>query len=140
VNFRRPRHDTPRLPRCTELQIVQVAYNDFFYKLTEAWQAAQDKEQKQEERTKELSARSHLLDLREQQLEFKRLEQEKAFINNTNLTTEKQVHLNVGGKVFSTSHSTICSVPESMLCAMFSGRHELLTGMIITYSYFYLTS
>ena len=35
------------------------------------------------------------------------------------------VKLNVGGKVYKTTLDTLRKDPDSMLCAMFSGRHEL---------------
>jgi len=37
-----------------------------------------------------------------------------------------QVKLDVGGKLYSTSVSTLTSIPDSMLGAMFSGRYELI--------------
>ena len=45
--------------------------------------------------------------------------------------TVNQVHfgssvkLNVGGKIYNTTLDTLRKDPDSMLCAMFSGRHEL---------------
>ena len=35
------------------------------------------------------------------------------------------VKLNVGGKIYKTTLETLRKDPDSMLCAMFSGRHEL---------------
>ena len=35
------------------------------------------------------------------------------------------VKLNVGGKIYKTSLDTLRKDPNSVLCAMFSGRHEL---------------
>ena len=35
------------------------------------------------------------------------------------------VKLNVGGKIYKTTLDTLRRDPDSMLCAMFSGRHEL---------------
>ena len=35
------------------------------------------------------------------------------------------VKLNVGGKIYQTTLDTLRKDPNSMLCAMFSGRHEL---------------
>ena len=35
------------------------------------------------------------------------------------------VKLNVGGKIYKTTLDTLRKDPDSMLCAMFSGRHEL---------------
>jgi len=35
------------------------------------------------------------------------------------------VKLNVGGKIYKTTLDTLRNDPDSMLCAMFSGRHEL---------------
>ena len=38
---------------------------------------------------------------------------------------ESMITLNVGGKLYSTSKSTLCSQKDSMLAAMFSGHHKL---------------
>jgi hypothetical protein len=40
-------------------------------------------------------------------------------------TDDGVVDLNVGGKHYSTTLATLCRYPDSMLAAMFSGRHEL---------------
>ena len=37
----------------------------------------------------------------------------------------RSVKLNVGGKIYQTTLSTLLKDPNSMLSAMFSGRHEL---------------
>jgi hypothetical protein len=37
----------------------------------------------------------------------------------------EQVHLNVGGQVFSTTKDTLTKNESTMLAAMFSGRHSL---------------
>lgn len=42
--------------------------------------------------------------------------------------TPEIVELNVGGKSFTTTRSTLTRVPESMLAAMFSGRHPVGRG------------
>lgn len=39
---------------------------------------------------------------------------------------EKIIHLNVGGKKFTTSIETLTKDPDSMLAAMFSGRYKLI--------------
>ena len=38
---------------------------------------------------------------------------------------ENVITLNVGGQIYTTSKSTLCSQKESMLAAMFSGHHKL---------------
>ena len=38
---------------------------------------------------------------------------------------ESKITLDIGGKLYSTSKSTLCSKKDSMLAAMFSGRYEL---------------
>ena len=38
---------------------------------------------------------------------------------------ENVITLNVGGQLYSTSQSTLCSQKESMLATMFSGYHQL---------------
>ena len=45
----------------------------------------------------------------------------------------KKIKLDVGGQTFSTSLSTLKSFPDSMLGAMFSGRHPLEPGDDGTY-------
>ena len=55
------------------------------------------------------------------------LEQEKAKFDSTHkiLTTFKDpIKLNIGGKIFMTSRSTLMK-EDSMFKSMFSGRHEL---------------
>ena len=41
---------------------------------------------------------------------------------------ESRVQLNVGGAHFETSRTTLTAAPGSMLEAMFSGRHTIVTG------------
>jgi hypothetical protein len=53
-------------------------------------------------------------------------EKEKAQLART-LKFEKIIKLNVGGKKFSTSLATLRRFPDSMLAAMFSGRHAVPT-------------
>ncbi|XP_068676944.1 uncharacterized protein [Montipora foliosa] len=58
------------------------------------------------------------------------VKQEKsAFLELTKTLNEvhfgSKVKLNVGGKIYSTTVDTLRKDPDSMLCAMFSGRHEL---------------
>jgi len=52
-----------------------------------------------------------------------------AFEETTRVLNEvhfgRTVKLNVGGKIYKTTLSTLQKDPDSMLCAMFSGRHEL---------------
>lgn len=36
--------------------------------------------------------------------------------------------MNVGGKIFATTKTTLCKVEGCMLAAMFSGRHQLSKG------------
>ncbi len=40
---------------------------------------------------------------------------------------QQKVNINVGGYKFSTSMSSLCSDPQSMLGVMFGGRHQLVT-------------
>ena len=53
------------------------------------------------------------------------LEAEKAAMEGVQAFHSSRIKLNIGGKHFETSRSTLCAVPDSMLGAMFSGRHEL---------------
>ena len=53
------------------------------------------------------------------------LEDEKRFMKNIVNFQANKVKLDVGGHIFSTSVSTLCKHDNSMLAAMFSGRHQL---------------
>ena len=62
------------------------------------------------------------------QIKLERLaldKQKKAFVGDQKFKTQKKIKLDVGGKIFSTSITTLVSEPDSMLAAMFSGRFEL---------------
>ena len=63
--------------------------------------------------------------------ENERFENEKEKIRELNKSQKEIITLNVGGKNFSTTRKTLCVHPDSMLAAMFSGRHVLETGKII---------
>ncbi len=55
-------------------------------------------------------------------------EQEKKyerFFTKIQNESKGKITLDVGGKLYTTSLSTLCSDPKSMLAAMFSGRFEL---------------
>ena len=54
-----------------------------------------------------------------------RFEEELHYMNELNKVTDAVVKLNVGGHQFMTSTVTLTRDPESMLAAMFSGRHHL---------------
>lgn len=54
-----------------------------------------------------------------------KLKKEATMVRNQQLLSEKKIKLDVGGKHFSTSLTTLTSVPDSMLSAMFSGRFPL---------------
>lgn len=53
------------------------------------------------------------------------LEDEKGFMKKMESCQLNKVRLDVGGIFFSTSVSTLCKYEDSMLSAMFSGRHKL---------------
>jgi hypothetical protein len=53
------------------------------------------------------------------------LKREREFVEDQQLKTLKKIKLDVGGKAFTTSITTLTSKPESMLAAMFSGRFSL---------------
>lgn len=48
------------------------------------------------------------------------------FILQTLFCLQGRIKLDVGGKIFTTSLSTLTKDPDSMLAAMFSGRHEIV--------------
>ena len=67
-------------------------------------------------------------DLLKQDLE--KVRQEKAAFEEMTKTLNEvhfgsSVKLNVGGKIYKTTLDTLRRDPDSMLCAMFSGRHQL---------------
>ena len=57
---------------------------------------------------------------------LKQLEDEKQFMRDVSRFQDSKVKLDVGGIIFSTSISTLCKFENSMLAAMFSGRHQLV--------------
>ena len=67
-------------------------------------------------------------DLLKQDLEYVRQERSD-FKEMTKTLSEvhfgASVKLNVGGKIYKTTLNTLRKDPDSMLCAMFSGRYEL---------------
>lgn len=63
-------------------------------------------------------------DIKSMQEEVTKWELEKEYIANKQ-TFANPVKLDVGGAQFTTSLTTLCRFPESMLGVMFSGRHEL---------------
>src|SRR5690606_30677788 len=62
------------------------------------------------------------VELKEQQRQF---EETKELVADHNLRLQKRIKLNVGGRQFETTQTTLTSVPHSMLANMFSGRHKL---------------
>ncbi len=54
-----------------------------------------------------------------------RFEEEMKYMQELNKVTDTIVKLNVGGHEFMTSTMTLTHDPDSMLAAMFSGRHHL---------------
>eukprot|EP00123_Amoebidium_parasiticum_P010362 comp20058_c0_seq1/m.24651 comp20058_c0_seq1/g.24651 ORF comp20058_c0_seq1/g.24651 comp20058_c0_seq1/m.24651 type:complete len:532 (-) comp20058_c0_seq1:91-1686(-) len=62
------------------------------------------------------------LSTQEERAQFAR---EATLVAERNAKASDVIRLNVGGAKYETTRSTLCSVPNSMLCAMFSGRHRL---------------
>ncbi len=69
---------------------------------------------------KDLIAREEALNTRE-----KRFAEIDATINDQQLKAQSKILLDVGGRKFSTTSTTLTAEPNSMLAAMFSGRHKL---------------
>ena len=69
--------------------------------------------------------------LMEREEQFKtrreRFDEELKYLDQINKVTDSIIKLNVGGHVFLTSTLTLTRDPDSMLAAMFSGRHKLHT-------------
>lgn len=80
--------------------------------------AAVDKER--QERLAEIEQAQ--TELSEQQAAF---EVEKSVVSAANIEFEKKIKLDVGGAHYTTTRATLCSVPGSMLEAMFSGRFPI---------------
>jgi len=57
--------------------------------------------------------------------ERQKFAEELVRIHTVNKISETRVKLNIGGHIFMTSTLTLTKEPESMLAAMFSGRHSL---------------
>ena len=87
-----------------------------------------EREKKRERESIENERQSTMLDLKKEaevvKEERKKWELEKKRMQDTQ-TFEKIVTLNVGGTKYTTSLSTLTKYPDSMLGAMFSGRHAL---------------
>ena len=66
---------------------------------------------------------------REEQFKTRRerFDEELKYLDEINKVTDSIIKLNVGGHVFLTSTLTLTRDPDSMLAAMFSGRHKLHT-------------
>jgi len=58
---------------------------------------------------------------------IKQIELERKLVTEQNNKSLRKVKLDVGGKIFSTSMTTLTNAPNSMLSAMFSGRYNLET-------------
>jgi hypothetical protein len=67
----------------------------------------------------------HQLELDKLAAERAKLDAEKASMEGLQQFQSSRIKLNIGGKRFETSRGTLCMVPDSMLAAMFSGRHAL---------------
>lgn len=85
------------------------------------------KEAESEERERKLDERAAALDARERELAARQaqLDAEEHVVRDQALRTNTAVRLNVGGTTLMTSRTTLTAVPNSMLTAMFSGRHVL---------------
>ncbi len=79
------------------------------------------REQEMKEREFENKLKIRELELCEREA---RLWAETEFVNSQKEMLSRTVKLDVGGRLFRTTLTTLCS-EESMLSAMFSGRHEI---------------
>lgn len=81
--------------------------------------------QKLEETSKavkeEISQSRAKMDEEKEQWEREKKEMSEKFKVDDNL-----INLNVGGKYLATYKSVLCKIPDSMLAAMFSGRHPFV--------------
>jgi len=70
-----------------------------------------------------------VLELKKKEAQLKRKEEElqkqEEFVGNHSLIKSKKIKLNVGGKYFATSPTTLQAEPNSMLAVMFSGRFPI---------------
>ena len=79
-------------------------------------------EQKKEMRERREEVEETRITLAEEKREW---EEEKERVKKTK-TFEKTINLNIGGSKYTTTLSTLTKYPDSMLGAMFSGRHALV--------------
>ena len=70
---------------------------------------------------------------RSYEVKLQRLEEERTNIKDIQDGQKSKIKLDIGGHIFSCSRSTLCKYEDSMLAAMFSGRHELVKGEDGTY-------
>jgi hypothetical protein len=73
---------------------------------------------------------SKLKEMMEQMAQMKsemeaKSKKEEEFIRNLQKQENNPINLNVGGQLFTTSLTTLCFEPNSMLASMFSGRFEM---------------
>jgi len=80
-----------------------------------------------EEEKIHLDKQKQLLEKEKQLLEKEKeaLTLEKPVIETSNQLTQDIIHLNVGGTLYSTSRTTLCRIKNTMIEAMFSGRHNV---------------
>ncbi len=85
--------------------------------------------EKLREQVENLREREQMLESKEAELKTKkkRFQKELQYLDEVNKVTDSIIKLNVGGHVFVTSSVTLTREPDSMLAAMFSGRHQLRT-------------
>lgn len=71
--------------------------------------------------------REEVIREREEKYKEQQLKEYEWVMNNS----QKLITLNIGGKLVTTAHGVLLKYPNSMLSAMFSGRHEPCCGMLI---------
>ena len=112
----------------SEVQTLEEALHTEYNKFEAAFEGLAVEAARQAEHAVNEDARLaslHQLECDNLAAERAKLDAEKAAMEGLQQFQSSRIKLNVGGTRFETSRGTLCMVPESMLAAMFSGRHAL---------------
>jgi len=112
----------------SEVQTLEEALHTGYNKVEAAFEGLAVEAARQAEHAVNEDARLaslHQLECNKLAAERAKLDAEKAAMEGKWQFQSSRIQLNVGGKRFETSLGTLCMVPDSMLAAMFSGRHAL---------------
>ena len=112
----------------SEVQTLEEALHTEYNKVEAAFEGLAVEAARQTEHAVNEDARLaslHQLEWDKLAAERAKLDAEKAAMEGLQQFHSSRIKLNIGGKRFETSRGTLCMQPDSMLAAMFSGRHAL---------------